>query len=314
MAIIQCAALPAERPGDGTGSVNNCDLSNYVLGSADQNGVVEMRLAVHRFIANEGGEIDCAGPDASCTVAIGNIDDYDESGVANVWFDGNVEGVRSPVITASPTVGLRDGDPITVIGANFSPGEQVQLSQCVIGGAHSFAGCFAGDLVTDEVTAGPDGTFVIEVGARRELANSIDCFDDPYGCRLAAQGTVDAPNPVALLFDGSVRPASGVSLTIDPGADLVDDAVVTVTLDQVPADGEVRLQQCVDQGTLGVTCGPEVRAPVVDGTASATYVVSRFLTNAAGDSVDCGATGRVCEFRVTGAHEQTVRLRFAGDS
>lgn len=314
VAIIQCAALPDGTGGDGTGSVNNCDLSNYVLGSADDQGFVDMTLTVRRYIANEGGEIDCALGEVNCSIAIGNIADYDESGVADVWFDGNVEGLRSPVISVTPTVGIRDGDPLTVTGANFAPGDSVQLSQCVIGGSSSFDGCFFGDHVTDTVTADADGAFTAVVTARRQLDGGIDCFDDVYGCRLAAHGTTDAPNPVGLHFDGSVRPAGGVSLVLDPGFDLFDGAVVSVSLDQVPFDGEIEFRQCVDQGALGVSCAPAVTTSVVDGAASTTYVIGQFLTNAAGDVVDCAASGRVCELRVSGAHEQTVPLRFAGGS
>lgn len=309
VAIIQCAALS-----DGTGSVNNCDLSNYVLGSADDQGFVDMTLTVHRYIANADGEVDCAQQTVACSIAIGNIADYDESGVVDVWFDGNVDGVRSPVISVTPTVGIRDGDPLTVTGANFAPGDSVQLSQCVIGGSRSFDSCFFGDLVTDTVTADADGAFTAVVTARRQLEGGVDCFDDVYGCRLAAHGTTDAPNPVGLHFDGSVRPAGGVSLVIDPGFDLFDGAVVSVRLDQVPIDGEVELRQCVDQGSLGVSCGPVVTASVVDGAATASFVIEQFLTNADGALVDCAAPGRVCEFRVSGAHEQTVPLRFAGES
>lgn len=311
VAIIQCAGAV----GDGSGSIDNCDLSNYLLGSADDQGFVDMTITVHRYISTGDGESDCASSTVNCAIAIGNISDYDESGVANVWFDGNVEGVRSPVIAVSPTVGILDGDPLTVTGSNFEPGDTIQLSQCVIGGSYSFSGCFSNSNVTDTVTAGDDGTFSTTVTARRLLESGIDCFDDVYGCRLAAHGTADAPNPVGLFFDGSVRPASGVSLTLDPGSDLFDGAFVTVSVDQVGVDGEIELQQCVDQGAAaGVSCGPVVTATVVDGSASTTYVIEQFLTNSDGDVVDCAEPGRVCEFRVRGAHEQTVPLRFVGQS
>lgn len=307
VAIVQCAGT------DGSGSIDNCDLSNYLLGSANDQGFVDMTLPVRRYIATGDGEIDCALATVSCAVAIGNISDYDESGVANIWFDGNVEGVHSPVITVTPTVGIRDGDPLTVTGANFEPGDTIQLSQCVIGGSYSFSGCFSSSFVTDTITAADDGTFSAVVTARRELESGIDCFDDVYGCRLAAHGTTDAPNPVGLFFDGSVRPASGVSLTLDPGFDLFDGVFVTASVDNAAVDGQIELRQCVDQGAAaGVTCGPTVVMPVVDGAGSTTYVIEQFLTNANGDVVDCGEPRRVCEFRVTGVHEQTVPLRFEG--
>ncbi|MEZ5245924.1 MAG: neocarzinostatin apoprotein domain-containing protein [Acidimicrobiales bacterium] len=310
VAIVQCAGIVGP---ERDGSVDNCDLSNYLLGNADENGYVDMTLIVRRYIGTGEGEMDCALSSVDCAIAIGNIDNYDESGVANAWFDGNVEGVRSPVITVTPTVGIRDGDQLTVVGANFEPNDEVRLGQCVIGGAHSFSGCFSSGYLIDTVMADADGAFTAVVTARRELGSGIDCFDDVYGCRLAAHGTTDAPNPVGLFFDGSTRPASGVSLVLDPGFDLFDGAFVTVSIDEVARDGELFLQQCVDQGDLGVTCGPEITTTVIDGSASTTYVIEQFLVNGAGDSVDCAADGRVCEFRVSGVHEQTVPLRFRGE-
>ena len=260
VAIIQCAGA------DGAGSVENCDLSNYILGSADDQGYVDMTITVRRYISTGDGEIDCAvDDDVNCAVAIGNISNYDESGVATVWFDGNVDGKRSPVITVEPTTGLRDGDPLVVTGANFAPGDTVQLSQCVIGGSWSFSGCFSSGFVTDTVTADGDGSFTATVSATRHLASGsdFDCVDDVYGCRLAAHGVSDAPNPVRLHYDASVRSPRGVSFTFAPGYDLLDQTTLTVGLAQVPADGTVELVQCVDQGAIGVTCGEVVTAEVV---------------------------------------------------
>lgn len=303
--IIQCASID-----DGNGSIDNCDLSNYLLGHADDEGYVDMALPVRRFIATGDGEIDCALLTVSCSVAIGNISDYDESGTAPIWFDANVDGVRSPVITVSPSSGLRDGDTITVTGENFQPDGTVDLSQCVIGGPYGFGSCFSQDLITDSVVVGADGTFVAEVQARRHPMRDIDCFDDVYGCRLAAQGPSDAPNPVALSFDGSVRPADGVGLTLEPGGGFVDGSEIVVSVEEVPVDGDLVVRQCVDQGTLGVTCAPDVAITVTDGSGSGAYVLRRFMINAAGDTVDCAVDGRVCELRVEGVHEQTVPLRF----
>ncbi|MEM7143128.1 MAG: neocarzinostatin apoprotein domain-containing protein [Actinomycetota bacterium] len=310
VALIQCAGINGENGQAGEGGVGNCDLSNYVLGGVDQQGFVDMQLTVHRYIATGDGEIDCALATVQCAMAIGNIQNYDESGVAPIWFDGNVEGVRSPYLTLDRTSGLRDGDPIVVTGANFQPGEEVSLSQCIIGGPYSFGSCFASDLITDTVVVGDDGTFTVTISARRELPfYGADCFDDPYGCRVAAQGWSDAPNPVGITYDGSVL---SPSYTVTPSDGLADGDVVRLAVFGMPADGVFNVRQCADGGPRGLFCADLGIIDVLGGSGVADVAVQQVLT-LDGDEIECTEPGRVCYLELDGDLTDLVRgpVRFA---
>lgn len=305
VAIIQCAGL------GGDGSADNCDLSNYQLGNANEDGYVDMELIVHRYIANGGGEMDCAAPDTNCAVAIGNIADYDESGVANVWFDGNVEGVRSPFISVDPVDGVNDGDTLTVTGGNFTPGDIVTLTQCVIGGSYSFGSCFSEDLQAGTVEVAADGTFSAPFVARRDLTSrGIDCYTDPYGCRVAATGTTDAPNPVRIYFDGSI--GSEPSYAIAPSGGLADGSVVRLDLFGMPADGTFGVLQCADGGPRGEFCADLGPVTIVGGVAALDLSVVQTVANG-DDTIDCAQPARSCYLRLDGELAETIRgpLRFA---
>lgn len=305
VAIIQCAGL------GGDGSADNCDLSNYQLGNANEDGFVDMELIVHRYISNGGGELDCAAPDTNCAVAIGNIADYDESGVANVWFDGNVEGVRSPFISVDPFDGVNDGDTVTVTGGNFVPGDTVTLSQCVIGGSYSFGSCFSEDLQTGTVVVAADGTFSAPFVAHRDIpSRGIDCYTDPYGCRVAATGTTDAPNPVRIYFDGSI--GSEPSYSLDPSGGLVDGSVVRLDVFGMPSDGTYAVAQCADGGPRGEFCSGVGVITIAGGVGAADLTVVQIVTNG-DDTIDCAEPARSCFIRLEGDLVDVIRgpLRFA---
>ena len=306
VAVIQCAGLGEQ------GSADNCDLSNYQLGSADQQGNVDMSTTVHRYISNGTGEMDCASPDVSCAVAIGNINNYDESGVADVWFDGNVDGVRSPFINVDQTEGVQDGDVLTVTGGNFTAGETVVLSQCVIGGSYGFESCFTQELQSGTAVVEADGTFSATVVARRDLANGwgIDCFVDPYGCRIAARADTDAPNPVRIYFDGSIGTEPSYSMV--PSGGLVDGSIVRLDVFGMPADGPHTVSQCADGGPRGEFCTELGSIEVLGGVGVAEVAVVQTLING-DDSIDCAEPARVCYLQLGGELIDLVRgpLRFA---
>ncbi len=297
---------------EGGGSVDDCDLGGVVIAHADEQGMVFAEFPVRRYLALEGGTFDCAlgGLVEGCRIAAGNVDDYDESGTARIFFDPEVEGEEPPVFTVEPSSGLTDGQTLTVSGRGFRAGESAFITQCVIGGMNGTGVCF-GQNATGQIVVGEDGTFTATVAASRLVFGGdgeIDCFDDPYGCRVVVQAG-RTPNPVALTYDGAFRPPPGAELTVTPSEALTHLQEVRVDGFDLRTDGGIAVRQCVDQGPEGVWCrhfgegahnAPDDVA-VTEGGFSTVVAVTQWIWNGAGEAVDCGGAGRTCYLWVLGA-------------
>lgn len=313
--VVQCWG-----PADGSGSVDNCDIGNYQLASTDEQGAFSMSMPVRRFIGNTTGEHDCAksGTTAGCTIAAGNIEDYDESGAVRTWFDPEIAGVPAPTLVVEPDRGLVDGAEITVTGQNFVPGETARLTQCVIGGNDALPGCYSLNP-TGEIQVNESGGFAVTATARRFVqgaAGEIDCLENPYGCRVVVTGE-KVPNPIEIVFDGSVRPAPGPDYRVSPSDGLADGDTVHVEItgfDGTEGD-EFVAQQCVDLLAPEVACGPSLAGVISDGAIVFDMPVTRVLLAADGSKRDCAQRGRVCYLRVetTTYVQERLPLGFASE-
>lgn len=112
LGVVMCA-------GELGGGAAQCQLSPYTPVQSDATGSFTVDHEVRRIIMVGGQEIDCADPpvqgaEAGCAIAVGAINDYDESGVAQVTFDGTVPPPPPPTLSVSPTTDLVDGQLIEV--------------------------------------------------------------------------------------------------------------------------------------------------------------------------------------------------------
>lgn len=312
LGVVQCLVVT-----DGSGSIDDCDIGNYQLTAADENGNFSLSMPVRRFISNSRGEHDCAqgGIELSCGIAAGNLSDYDESGTTRTFFDPEVDGVRAPLLQVEPGRGLIDGTEITVSGENFVPGERVRLTQCVLNNT-GIDLCFSSNP-THEAVPGDDGTFVVQMAADRFVdspVGEIDCLGDPYGCRVVAAGQ-RIPNPVELFYDGGERLPPGPDYRVSPSSDLVDGELVHVEItDFGGSDGaEFVARQCVDLLLPEVACGDPVVGVVTGGAIGFDLAVTQFVLSADGSLIDCAQPGRVCYVTVEAADYTQPRLplRFA---
>lgn len=313
VAAVQCAGIEGEPRGEGS-----CDVGNYVLHHANENGAVNAPFAVRRFISNASGEVDCADPgEQRCTIVVADINDYDNSALAQVWFDPAVDGARAPTITLDRLDDLENGDTVVVTGTNFVPDEPVVVGQCVIGGSWSIFNCWIDDHLVGETIADADGGFMIEVQVARTVSAGGDCFGSPYGCRIAARtateafdlGDGTAANPVRIWFDGSELPAdpgSSTAFALNPDRDLQDGETVVIRL------ANIQQSPCVDESYRDTIQDVGLAQEEVEAAClrilveSGTILVAQCVDLAAGEEY-CGETIEV--ELADGVAEATVSLQ-----
>jgi hypothetical protein len=110
--------------------------------------------------------------------------------------------------TATPTTGLKDGQPITVKISGFSPGLQLGINECATTTDDSGSGCDLGGIVI--ITSAADGTgsavFNVKVGPFG--ADKVVCtaLKAPEHCLISVgelkAGDVERSNDVPLQFAG----------------------------------------------------------------------------------------------------------------
>lgn len=101
------------------GGAAQCQLSPFTSVHSHSDGTFETEFPMRRIIVIGGQEVDCAAPPPdgianTCVVAVGAINDYDQSGVAPVGFDDSVPAPPPPTLSVTPSDGLVDGDLVTV--------------------------------------------------------------------------------------------------------------------------------------------------------------------------------------------------------
>lgn len=344
IAMVQCWL------GEDGGSRDDCDLGNIGIATADPQGAFVGMMVVHRFIDTENGVFDCAsgGTDEGCRIGVANTVDLDESGGVSVFFAPQ-DAVEPPTIEATPTTGLRDGDPIALTGTGFEPGGQVEVTQCPVGGMDDASGGCTSRNPGEIVDIGPDGGLEMTVVAARQRVSEDgphDCALEVHGCMIVvrALASIDAdgaavdcdaeflepsvdeqavdcgpvyvshrsPNPIPLVFDPGVAPAVPSEYTVTPSQGLVDGSSVRLEVFDMPADGSFVVAQCADGGPRGLFCDPRGVIEVTGGSGAVDVIVVATLTEA-DDAIDCTEPARRCYLALDGALADEVRgpLRFA---
>lgn len=199
------------------GGAAQCMLSPYTPVSSDQAGAFEVELTVRRILYLGGEEIDCAAPppegaEFTCAIAVGAIDDYDQSGTVGITFDDSVPPPPRPSFEVSPTEGLVDGDVVTVTASDVSGDLWWHTMVCTRldeapADWHLDDGVLC-DYTYDPVAAGEDGHRQ-EIVVTRWFGHTmgldpIDCGEDPGRCWIQIEAGMHRPEPVPLSFDTSV--------------------------------------------------------------------------------------------------------------
>lgn len=254
VAIVQCAGIEGTSGGEG-----DCDVGGYTLDTTDGDGVIVTSAVVRRFISTSRGMVDCADPgELQCVVVVANINDYDESAVANIWFDANVEGIESPLIEVDRVDGLQHGDVVTVSGSGFPAETSVTIGQCTIGPGYGIEVCWREESRLGAVISDAAGEFSTTVEVSRTVLSSVDCFGTVYGCRIAARADVGdfvlgdgtAANPVRIWFDGTAPPEEldyGVAYAMNPDRNLTDGETLSLQLSNLISHTECVHEEVIDE-------------------------------------------------------------------
>jgi hypothetical protein len=208
--IAECQTPPNEA---------NCDFTTLALAPVDASGDFSVSYRVTRVIEPDESPIDCAQAGACEISATNEIETSQTAGTPVVFAD---VPIKVPVLTATPSANLDDGQTITITGKHFRPRDHFALSECVAG-ATDASECviLAGFGGVASARANGSGHLRATFNVARILTlidGTVDCAQAP-GCVI---GAVDEDNPfgplaasVPVTFDPHVKPLPPLNLEID---------------------------------------------------------------------------------------------------
>ncbi len=289
-----------------------CDLG--VLGTSstpDAEGRASGSIPVRRVIQIGAQKVDCAADGVRCGVAMGQIDDYDVSGAAEITFADDLPPLVQPTISVSPSTGLEHGDTVTVaIDGLTRPVDTVHLCPASSASAAddddapltpygpSGAGgdrCWYG-IQGNEILPEPDGdgrvTFELRVWrmfAPSQATGVVDCAVER--CALVAYGGAELdPAPAVLDFDPDGPRPPQATLTVDPSSDLRVGETVEVTVSGLDPGTPFSVSACGDltgTGSVRDQCAAAVLLAEGDAGADGRWSGAIALPDPSTYGVDC---------------------------
>ncbi len=300
--VVMCVA---DALSSGAGS-SGCDMTQVGTASVDAQGHAAGTIVVRRSLSTRAvGWVDCAAGEVACGIAIGQVSDYDVSGLAPVTFAPQPP-LPPLVLTVSPAEGLENGQTVTVTGEGFVGEEPLDTAmqwQCADGGPDTDAPAYSGGpacllgssgAVVEDI-ARTDGRFTVELQVWRTIPTSggaVDCAE--AGCHLRVDWggrTVTAP----LRFDPALPAPPVPTMSATPTTDLAPGDEVVVTVEGLPAGQAVTVQGCGQLGTTAIVtedgCPPAIA--LGDGVADETGRVTILVVapDPAPYGVDCTRDG-----------------------
>jgi hypothetical protein len=269
------------------------------------------------FLRTKRGSIDCRA--VACEVRATSQADEDVSASAPITFDPSAPLLPPPTITVAPAGGIRDGDRVTVTGAQFFYVNDVRFAQCRGGTTDPGRGGCSG--IAGVADPDDDGAFVIEISVRAVIGSPgdrTDCRVDP--CDVSAAmfpfTRVVAGSTLGFDPDAPLRPPPELEVT--PTAGLVDGQTVQVAGSGFHDGESVSVVEC-RAGAGGeelyeacdVGAGDHVHV-AQDGRVETQIAVTDRFDPQTGDIVDCATSG--CVVRAQRLADETfvdVTITFA---
>jgi Neocarzinostatin family len=98
-----------------------------------------------------------------------------------------------PTATVTPSTGLTNGQTVTVVAKNFTPGKTIGVTECSTRDNESGSGCDLRTIPTGTIAADGTVTLQFKVESMNLGADMIDCTTGPHVCGLiAAELSADA--------------------------------------------------------------------------------------------------------------------------
>ncbi len=124
-----------------------------------------------------------------CVIAVG-LFDVELPRLVPVTFDPNAP-LQLPVVTATPSTGLTDGQSITISGTGFTPDVQVAAAECGAGTVGTQS-CDIGNVVYGQTDASGNASVTLTVHAALTTATgTIDCTTGPGACVIGLANISD---------------------------------------------------------------------------------------------------------------------------
>lgn len=183
--VTECLALPVPDPND---PESGAPCVGFAGATIDATGGLDTAFTVRRMIDDGlGGTTDCATTFGTCVVVV--QEDFGGAGIRRrLGFDPNSVPPPPPTASVDPSVGLRDGDTVHIVGDGFAPNEYILITECRAG-ATSFVNCAFPFSFSSPGPIQADGTghvqaeFVVHSTAAL-LDGTIDCRTAPGTCAV----------------------------------------------------------------------------------------------------------------------------------
>lgn len=279
LGVTMC--LPAAVEGEGVGA---CDITaaQIDIGSGDE-GRFEVTYTVRRLISMGDGveSIDCATVEGGCIIAVGAIDDYEESGGMTVSFDPAVAPPALLAVSVSPDEGLVDGDEVQVEVTELEPGAYLQAQLCALDAAGTtIAGCDIysreSRIRVDHQAGRADFPFVVS----RLVANPFggEVFDCLEATCVLVVDSASLRTTTVLAFDADAPPLPEVEVDVAPTEDLAAGDRIEVRASGLRPGVDLIAELCPEEAVM--PCSGEQLGYTLVGDDSAAelevVVVDRF--------------------------------------
>ena len=241
----------------GGGGVAFCELAHYDNFSAGSEGSFADDYVLRRFIETPAdGRVDCGEATDRCLLAVGNINDYDESGGSFISYEGAAVP-PPPQLGLLPSEGLEDGQVVLVTGTELRAAPDGNLRQCPTGTTTESA---CSPLPAQPYGPPVAGELSVTVQVRRFLASdgaTIDCALPP-GCSLT---TTEYAGRLAVVPLGFAEPTEAVEAPPSPPPPPPTTAPKDVTTPPTTAPPTTAPPTTAPPTTAPPTTAPPTTAP-----------------------------------------------------
>jgi hypothetical protein len=217
----QLLLAECQAPATGTAiDESTCDITTFFPLQADATGSFSASYEVTRVIEPDTTPIDCAV--SACVLMAANDDNANQLASVPISFVDST--IPTPVLSATPSTNLKDGQKITVTGQDFRPNDSVTLVECPAGSTVGFE-CDGFGSVGNSigVTVDPSGNISATFSVARLVTpglGSVDCAQAP-GCFIGAvddnsfEATIEASTPIAFNPKAPTLPPLNLALVMN---------------------------------------------------------------------------------------------------
>jgi hypothetical protein len=200
--------------------------------------------------------------------------------------------VSVPSITISPSIGLTNGQSVTITGTGFAPNEAslvaVECNETAL--AVGEAGCNVGAIDPITVSASGDftSTFVVATGAIGTGSGAGSCGTTAAdaNCFISVGSTATGAN----VAGASINFSTGPGVAISPSTGLTNGASVTITGSGFADGDSVYAVECLETATSEAGCDTSTATPIaVSSTGTLPSTTFKVVAGTVGTGT-CGTT------------------------